>query len=63
MIDDKIAAASAVVNEPHPLAPLEAHLNGSVHNAGGAIKAIEAWFQKEVAKLRAEFSKGDKESE
>jgi len=40
--------------EPHPLAPLEAQLNGSAHNAGAAIKALEAWFKKEWAKLHAE---------
>lgn len=39
------------------LKPLENHLNGSVHNAGAAIKSFEAWFHAEIAKLRAEFSK------
>lgn len=53
MIDDTKPATT----EPHPLAPLENHLNGSSHNAGAAVKAIEAWFHAEIAKLRAEFSK------
>jgi hypothetical protein len=55
--DQNAQAASNVVVEPHPLQPLQDHLSGATHNAGGAVKALEAWFAKEVAKLRAEFSK------
>jgi hypothetical protein len=58
MSDEEKAAAQ----EPHPLAPLQAHLDGSTHNAGAAITALENWFKAELAKLRAEFSK-EKEGE
>jgi hypothetical protein len=57
-VSDEEKAAATAAAEPHPLAPLEAQLNGSTHNAGGAIKALEAWLAKELAKVRAEFSKG-----
>jgi hypothetical protein len=53
--EEKEAATAAA--EPHALAPLEAHLNGSQHNAGAAVKAVVDFFEKEIAKLRAEFSK------
>lgn len=56
-VNDDVKPAAAEAAESHPLAPLEAHLNGSVHNAGEAIKALEDWVAKEIAKLRAEFSK------
>lgn len=49
--------------EPHPLQPLQDHLSGAKHDAGSAVKAIEAFIAKEIAKFRAEYSKGDKESE
>jgi hypothetical protein len=45
-------ATAAAAPEPHPLAG---------HFTGGAIRAIEAWYAKEVAKLRAEFSRTTKD--
>lgn len=58
----EVAAEQAnAADAPHPLQPLENHLNGSVHNASGAIRALEAWFAKEIAKIRAEFSAKDDE--
>jgi UDP-N-acetylglucosamine pyrophosphorylase len=58
-----VAQVQPAAEEPHPLKPLEDHLNGSKHNAGAAIKAIEDWFAKEVAKIRAEFSSKKSEVE
>lgn len=55
MSEDKKAEA-ATATEPHPLTPLENQLNGSTHNASAAVKAIIDYFEKEIAKLRAEFS-------
>lgn len=51
----KEATQEDTVAEPSPLAPLEAHLNGSVHNAGSAVRALEAFIKSEVEKLRAEL--------
>jgi hypothetical protein len=50
------------VSAPHPLTALENHLNGSIHDAGSAVDAVEAFIKKEIAKLRAEFSRGKKAS-
>lgn len=58
---DETKTAAAPVTEPHPLAPLQDHLSGSTHNAGGAVKAIEAFVSKEIAKLRAEFAPKEEE--
>lgn len=50
MIDDIKTAPP-----PHPLAPLENHLNGSAHNASAAVKAIEAFIEAKIAALVADL--------
>lgn len=50
------AEAQPQPEPPHPLTPLENHLNGSSHNAGAAVKAVIAYFEAELAKLRAELT-------
>lgn len=59
MSDQKAEAEAEAVpaTEPHPLEPLEAHLNGSSHNAGAAVKALEEWLKAEFAKFKAEITR------
>lgn len=50
MIDKTTSVAEVeAVEQPHPLQPLENHLNGSSHNASAAIKALDDWFEKKFA--------------
>ena len=48
--------------EPHPLQPLHDQLAGAQHNAGSAIKALEAWVEAKFAALKAELE-GKKEED
>jgi hypothetical protein len=43
-----ITQAAATAAQPHPL---------HAHFVGAQIRALEAWFKAELAKVRAEFSK------